>query len=742
MRSRTQLSEMHQNRVDYDIPRNRERRSAEYGSLAEASPESFDADRLDLRVVLGILRRRKWTIISTFVFGIVMALLAISQLSQQYTAQALVVVDRRDSQLVGFEGGFDQGFSSNMIVDTEVEIAKSARVLQRVAISLNLVSSPDLREGNSWLDVLGFGGEQETGDDVRTDFAELPQVERVAIVERLSRRLDVRRRGLTNIISIEARASSAEQASTLANAVADSYLAEQIASRLDSTENAVAFLRSRVENLARSISNAETSIDVFVTEKLQEIGSPVARELLEELANETRSRETDAKLLSDLQGALSRQDAARLAQLAESQQVELVARREALAQILQGSSEIAEQEIARRRLEALDQEIREASQERAASLRIDIALSESRSSNFRRQLEASLADMQLPNDVAIDLVRLQRDVETQRVLYDNFLGKLRQIEQQADFDLPDSRVIAEAAPPTNPSFPPRRLILIGAALFSLSAGIGLALLRETYLGGITSIEQFENLTAVPVVAAIPKLTGSQSRPDIAIVEEPLSAFSEAIRRARMGLDSLRTDSNNCLFITSNLPGDGKTTIALAMARHFALTNSSTLLIDADLRNPSVHRLIDCEAGEGLVGFLSKGEGEVTEQLTITKEASSNAHFVLGAPESMQATDALLMSRRFGDLLAYARETYDVVIVDTPPIGLFVDAAIVAGHCDIGVYVARYASTAPQQVRSNLRDLMRTSDVTMCGVINMVAKSDLGAYGYGGDYYKQYGYGNS
>ncbi len=585
----------------------------------------------------------------------------------------------------------------------------------------------------SWLALVGLGATTDPTPPGSTKLAELPQQKQTAVVDALSQSLQINRRALTNVISIKATASSAEEAAARANAVADAYLGEQIASRLDSTDRAVAFLRERVNSLAREVTAGEAQIDAFVSGKLAELGSPTARDLLNKIASETKARKASGATLKQIQDALKQQDYASLAGVAEGQQSDLADARQALLAQIRGTDDGAAMQQARQRLEALNQEIRAASEKRVAALQIDLSLSDSRAANFRRELETSLADMQLPTEVSAELVRLQRDVETRRSLYDNFLTKLRQVEQQTDFNMPDSRIVAYATPPAKPSFPPTRLILASAILFSLGAGLGLAFLRENYIGGITSAEQFEHVSGVPVVASVPLLSGSRDQASEEIVDQPLSSFSEAIRRIRIGVDSMSSRGKHCIFVTSALPSDGKTTVALSLARHFALTGSSTLLIDADLRHPTIHQLVNVQATNGLINFLSKGSGPVAEELAIVKEPATGLHLVPGSDASLIATDALLMSPRFDDLLKFARRTYDVIIIDTPPIGLVVDAAIVARYCDSGILVARYASTTPQQIRAGMRDLSRSSSTSLCGVLNQVAKADS----YDGAKYRQY-----
>ena len=707
--------------------------------FASAQPEGTANDQtIDIRGILWVVWRHKLMISATIIVALGLAVILLSQVAKQYTATALVVVDRRDSQLLGFPSEL-QSISADQGVDTEVEIAKSARILRRAADDLNLANSPDFAERPSLLDLarslVGMGTPTSAEADAgKKEFNALPPEDQARIVDRLARSLDISRRNYTAVLSIAATAKSPEMAAKTANTVAQAYLEEQISERLDATNRAADYLRNQVDRLAKDISDGEAAIDTFVNSKLAELGSAEAKNMLTLLGEEAKKRSTQGEALNQLQEAFRSLDYVKLAQLTGDATADLAARRLALIDQLSGATDAARLSQMRNQLDQLDQQIKSEAEKQVSTLQQEIASSTNRSADLRQRIDGMLSDLLLPKDVSTELFRLQRDVSTRRTSYDSTLEKLRQVEQQTSFSIPDSRIIANAVPLATPSWPPTRLALVAVFALATCFGVVLAFVRENLIGGIVTIEQFERVSRLPVVAGVPRYQPRHSHdlPQQAITNKAFSPFSEAIRRVSLDIQSMLPKQRICIFVTSALPGDGKTTVAMAIARHLATTGKSTVLIDADLRHPSVRSYLGQGDNDGLADLLSAADGQPVEQVTVLAESEINLSYILGSLHApATATDVMLFSERFANLLAYARSNYEAVVVDTSPVGIVVDATIVARHCDLGVFVVRCASTGQRAIQASLRELRRTG-VPLCGVLNFVndgsAAVDYAKYG--------------
>jgi polysaccharide biosynthesis transport protein len=300
------------------------------------------------------------------------------------------------------------------------------------------------------------------------------------------------------------------------------------------------------------------------------------------------------------------------------------------------------------------------------------------------------------------------------------LSRLRDIEAQAYLQLADSRIVSKASPPNAADFPNTRFLLAASGLMALMLGVGLAFIREHFIGGVVSADQLEAISHSRVVAAIPnqKRLGKDAngkpigRPTDLIVASPYSAYAEAIRRIMVSVDQVlrrargddKTGTASLIMVTSANAGEGKTTIALSLARAFALAGKRTILIDADLRRPNVHTELGLAPSDALQRYL-KHTGEVDSLSMITiRDTASSASVVIGGNHSETPSGQVVSGERFSKLLSTAARQFDVVIIDTPPVGAVVDALYLAQYVDLILNVVRYVSTSQGAVRSALREL--------------------------------------
>jgi succinoglycan biosynthesis transport protein ExoP len=250
-----------------------------------------------------------------------------------------------------------------------------------------------------------------------------------------------------------------------------------------------------------------------------------------------------------------------------------------------------------------------------------------------------------------------------------------------------------------------------------------------------------------VATAVPRQKGRSEKESLAnlMVTSPLSVFAESIRRLRATLEqSLRSSvhadeeaGGKIVMVCSTAPNEGKTTLALALARSYALSGQRTLLIDCDLRKPSLHRHLGIEPSQGLLEFLTTDNSKELSAI-ISKDVITDATLIVGARRSDLPTDQLLTGPSFQRLLRAARRTFDIVVIDTPPVGPVVDSLYVAPFADAIVFITRWSSTSQLDAKHALASLQgaRRPSTEIVAVINQQDQTRASYMRKYGDYYAE------
>lgn len=328
----------------------------------------------------------------------------------------------------------------------------------------------------------------------------------------------------------------------------------------------------------------------------------------------------------------------------------------------------------------------------------------------------------------------RRALDVARTHYHGLLERSGALSVEAELQIADSRIVSAALAPMAPSFPNTQLILVAAGFIGLGLGVGLALITEHVVGGFTGENQLALVTQLPVVGTVPRqrLAGGIEAVADAVIAAPLSPFAEAVRRVRAVTDQhLRRAGNvgagrgTVIVVASAVAGEGKSTLALSLARAFAQAGKKTLLIDCDLRDPAIHKLMGLAPGTGLVDYLSgRGRGEALAALA-RSEPETGLSVVVGAGRPDSPTDQLIAGSAFEDLIAAAARNFESVVLDTPPVLSVVDGQYVSQYADAVLFVVRWSSTAQAEVRKALARLEQAKNpqAPMLGVLNQKARGN-------------------
>jgi capsular exopolysaccharide synthesis family protein len=303
-------------------------------------------------------------------------------------------------------------------------------------------------------------------------------------------------------------------------------------------------------------------------------------------------------------------------------------------------------------------------------------------------------------------------------MYETYLTREMEISGQDEIASSDARIVSEAKPPLRPSYPRKTILAVLAAGAGLVIGAFIAFLTDRLERGFREMREVNEDTGLRPLGFVPVVR----RPERAfahLTEQPRSSFSEAVRALRTSLlDSRDTGGKGeVLLVTSSLPAEGKSLIAAALARSAAAAGKRVLLVDSDLRKPTVGKLMRDKNGPGLVDIL---DGSVAIKDAIRSDTASGMDYVsCWATKVVGSPQDLLGSREMRGFIEQARGRYDLVVLDAPPVLAISDARVLVRYCDVVLFVIRWRVTPRQVVRNALELLVSDGGPIMAAVLSRV-----------------------
>jgi capsular exopolysaccharide synthesis family protein len=366
-----------------------------------------------------------------------------------------------------------------------------------------------------------------------------------------------------------------------------------------------------------------------------------------------------------------------------------------------------------------------------AAIRVE-ALEKNLSALKKENFEASRAQVQLRE--------LEREAQASRVLLETFLARFKETTSQEGLQQADARIISRADVPTIPSFPKKKLSLLLVIFASASIGVGLVFLLEALDNGYRNFDQLRQDLKLRGLGMIPLVGRSKlknQRPEEYLTSKPTSSFAEAHRNIHASLmfSGLENKEKKVLTITSSVPGEGKSTASLCMGQILGRTGLKVLIVEADLRRPVLrHRLsIDSRKYASLNDVLEPVD-DTQAGLEIYTDPTSGVQFLWG--DKHDDPQRLFTSEKFTQFVRDARDRYDLVLIDTPPVMAVSDVMVISRQTDALLFVVQWEKTARTIVKSAVEQLRHTSTSIAGVVLTQVDVQRHQGYGYGdqGYYY--------
>ncbi len=694
---------------------------------------------IELRSIFAVLRRQIRVIgmIFALIFGL--AGLYLLTVTPTYTATALVLVDPAQKNLLDPsqpQGG--SAGSDNARVDSEVEILRSDAVGLAVIAAEGLIADPEFGPHLSLSEKLA----RAVGI---AHAAEAPAPALVAgTLARVKEAVSVRRRGLTYLIAVAATSQDPDRAAELANAMTRNYIRQQVEAKITGSLAARDALQDQITAARSGLAESEAAFEAFLDRNIARIAAETGRADIAALHTDLIGLRAEISQQTTLRaGAAQALQAADWQGLAKTLGDEALARigaeRQALADRLSEAPDTLGNADLRGELARLEAEAQDRSAAALAELGDRIGALDRSATQTRTDLRQRLVETELSPDLLAEIFTVQQQSGIARTQYQTLLARLSDVEAQARMQLADARIVSPALTPASASFPNKALVLLAAFGLATGLGVSTAFLKEYYIGGVTSALQLSEILQAPAATSLPFTPEhNEGRFSVAerIVDAPLSVYAESVRKLRAVVDQAfravtppgSVSRGRVVLVSSAQPGEGKTTTALALARTYALAGKRTLLIDADLRMPSLHRQLGFEPDVGFLDYLRNPEGSEISGSFYARDPASPLALIMGAGRSDIPTDQLLNSATFEALLDQARDVYDITIIDSPPLLPIVDARYIAHNADAVVLVVRWAATSQSDLRAAvqpLRDAMRP-EAALVPVLNQQAAPALSA----------------
>lgn len=358
----------------------------------------------------------------------------------------------------------------------------------------------------------------------------------------------------------------------------------------------------------------------------------------------------------------------------------------------------------------------------------------------KNKLNKKVSDMPTTQQ---EVLRLSRDVESGRAVYMQLLNRQQELSIAKSSAIGNVRIIDNAVTEPKPIKPKKLMIVAIGVFLGLLVSVGLVLLNVFLRRGIESPEQLEDMgvnvyASVPVSEWLTKNVGKNKRrknesDTLLAIENPADLAVEAIRSLRTSLHfAMMEAKNNVLMISGASPNAGKTFISTNLAAIIASTGKKILFIDADLRKGYVHKMLGFSESAGLSNILS-GQKKIEDVVTTVK----NAGFDYISRGNIPPNPAeLLMHPRFENLLTWATNNYELVIIDTPPILAVTDAAIIGKYAGTTLLVARFESNTVKEISVSIKRFEQSGIAIKGCILNGVVRKASSYYSYG---YNHYGY---
>ena len=729
---------------------------------AEFSDDRENDEVLDLREYAKILRKHRWPILLTTAILTAVAAYIVSGMTPVYRATSTLLIETQQTMPMNFDEIIGIDTTNKEYYQTQFEVLKSRKLAKRVIEEMGLYDHPELYNGDDALIIDQSNTESTNSSPSLADTHQLgaEPIERQMVVKRFLNKLRITPVKNTKLVRISFESSDPVFAARVANKIADTYIVSYLDSRLEMGEKATIWLGERLTDLKLKLEESQNKLLTYrETNGLIDIEGSVGRLSEQEIGIITsklldaEARMAHAKILFEDVNATKTKGSQALLGLPIIDSNEMVRR----FKIDQQEAQFNLDELSNRyggkhpkvidatsRLNTARGNLNSQINNIVDTIEKDYLIAQQTVSSLESTLSKGKQEIQQVGRSQVDLLHLQREVELNQKMYDTFYTRIREVDEAEDMSTTNAQISEYAEAPIGPVKPRKALVVLLTLLMSLAAAIGAAILGESMNDTVTSTEDVEKTLKLRMLGIIPTVTKAMLKRNghTALVPGSLlddrQSFEESIRTIRTSicLDEIE-NPNKIIMVTSALPGEGKSTLASHLAYSLSQVER-VLLIECDLRRPSLHRAFDFEDSIGLAQLLS-GESKFVSSIKLQAIGDLD---VIPAGRIPKNPLELLGSPKFSHLIGQMKKRYDRIVIDSAPVQAVSDALILGQYADAVLYAVK-ANSTPMNISARGVKRLRDAGINMAGgVVTQVNLKKLSSYGGDLDYqgyYDYYGY---
>ena len=733
---------------------------------------------LDLRTYGRILRKRISTILIVFFLVFAVGLIATLKEKPVYRAQALLDIQKENADIPTIKDLYELEEVSDSYLKTQYTILASESLAERVIDQLHLDALPEFNKPKWWsLERFASAPRKQTFSPGPTPTAHDSALYQ-RVLERFQDRLSIEPISRSRLVTVRFDSRDAELSARIVNTLADDYIDQSLEARWTATQKATDWLSQQLVGVKAKLEKSEEQLQDYARlnglvflENDKGASQNVANERLQELQEELTKAQADRYEKESVYRLVQSGDYGSLPGVVENKLIQDLSERLAelkreLAQLsTKFNPEYPRVKELQSQIDETEATLKEERQRAADKITNEYSAAVHREELVNQALGEQQKQVNVIAGKAVQYNILKREVETNKQLYEGLLQRLKEAGVSASLKASNIRIVDSAEPPAKPAKPRIPLNLAVAALLGLGLGISTAFLQERLddtLKGADDVERLFGLSALALIPSVHSLNGD--RPGVRKLldrtspfksahnghnghngtasnpaarwhridhvdhgEKPQAALVEAFRSLRASvLLSTADHPPGSLLITSTQPGEGKTTVATNLAISLAQLGQRVLLVDADLRFPSLQRLFCVRESQGLVSYLT---GQQDWRAAVCPSGSPGLDLLLCGPVPPNPAE-LLSSKSMGAFINSAKSEYGFVILDSSPLLALADSRILAALVDGVLLVVKSGATPREQVIQSQTSI-RGAGANLIGVVlNNVTLHTNGYYGLG------------